>query len=233
VFPVVGGIYYWFPKITGRMMSERLGKWSFWVMFIGFNVGFFPMHILGLAGMPRRVYTYPSGLGWGSWNMVATLGSYLFAIGNAMFLVNVWISLKRGKAAGRNPWGAPSLEWSTSSPPPVYNFAVIPTVASRYPLWEGYMDDDEDTGGSTIHEGLLLDHGRETIGTTMLDAEPAVILKMPGDTYTPLLLALALTLLFVGLLAQAWSAVGAGVLLTLLATIAWLWPQRKLSQIER
>jgi cytochrome c oxidase subunit 1/cytochrome c oxidase subunit I+III len=233
VFPVVGGIYNWFTKFTGRMMDEKIGKWSFWVMFIGFNVGFFPMHILGLAGMPRRVYTYPSGLGWGSWNMVATLGSYLFAIGIAMFLVNVWISLKRGKAAGRNPWGAPSLEWSTSSPPPVYNFAVIPTVASRYPLWEGYMDDDEDTGGSTIHEGLLLDHGRETIGTTMLDAEPAVILKMPGDTYTPLLLALALTLLFVGLLAQAWWAVGAGVLLTLLATIAWLWPQRKLSQIER
>jgi cytochrome c oxidase subunit 1/cytochrome c oxidase subunit I+III len=232
VFPVVGGIYFWFPKFTGRLLSEKLGKWSFWIMFIGFNVGFFPMHILGLAGMPRRVYTYAAGLGWGSWNMVATLGSYLFAVGIAMFLVNVWISLRRGKVAGDNPWDAPSLEWSTTSPPPPYNFAVIPNVASRYPLWEGYMD-DEGTGRSTIHEGLLLDHGRETIGTTMLDAEPMVILKMPGDTYTPLLLSLALTLLFVGLLALTWWVVAAGVVTTLLATVAWLWPQRTLSQIER
>jgi cytochrome c oxidase subunit 1/cytochrome c oxidase subunit I+III len=233
VFPVVGGIYYWFPKITGRLMNERLGKWGFWTMFVGFNVGFFPMHILGLAGMPRRIYTYADGLGWGGWNMVATLGSYVFAIGVALFLLNVWISRKHGVVAGRNPWAAPSLEWSTSSPPPVYNFAVIPNVASRYPLWEDAMDRGPDVESSTIHEGLLLDHGRETIGTTALDAEPAVILKMPGDTYAPLLLALALTMLFVGLLAQAWSVVAAAVVLTLLASTVWLWPQRQLSQIER
>ena len=232
VFPVVGGIYYWFPKFTGRMMNERLGKWSFWVMFIGFNVGFFPMHVLGLAGMPRRVYTYARGLGWDSWNMVATLGSYMFAVGILLFLINVWSSLKRGKVAGNNPWDAPSLEWSTSSPPPPYNFAVIPMVASRYPLWENYMD-DEGTGRSSIHEGLLLDHGRETIGTTMLDAEPAVILKMPGDTYAPLVLAIGLAVLFTGLLLHSWWLVGLAVAVTLLASVAWLWPQRSLSQIER
>jgi len=232
VFPVVGGIYYWFPKFTGRMMNERLGKWSFWVMFVGFNIGFFPMHVLGLAGMPRRVYTYARGLGWGSWNMVATLGSYLFAIGILLFLINVWISLKRGKIAGNNPWDAPSLEWSTSSPPPPYNFAVIPMVASRYPLWENYMD-DEGIRRSSIHEGLLLDHGRETIGTTALDAEPAVILKMPGDSFAPLILAIGLAVLFAGLLLQTWWIAGLAAAVTFFASVAWLWPQRSLSQIEK
>jgi cytochrome c oxidase subunit 1/cytochrome c oxidase subunit I+III len=230
VFPVVGAIYYWFPKFTGRLMNERLGKWSFWVMFVGFNVGFFPMHILGLAGMPRRVYTYSGDMGWGTWNLVATLGSYVFAIGIALVIVNFWISLKRGAMAGSNPWNAPSLEWSTSSPPPVYNFAVIPTIASRYPLWEDQME--ERTGRSTIHEGLLLDHGRETIGTTLLDADPDVILKMPGDTYMPLLLSLALAAVFVGMLVHVWWVAAAAAVVVLLASVGWLWPQRSLSQIE-
>ncbi|MEO7071879.1 MAG: cytochrome c oxidase subunit I, partial [Rhodanobacter sp.] len=216
VFPVVGGIYYWFPKFTGRMMDETLGKWSFWVMFIGFNVGFFPQHILGLQGMPRRIYTYASDQGWGTWNLVSTIGSYLFAIGIALFLINLWISLKRGRPAGRNPWNAPSLEWSTSSPPPVYNFAVIPTVASRYPLWEGQMQMPAGSDRSSTDVGLLLDHGRETIGTTLLDAEPVVILKMPGDTLAPLVLGLALVAVFVGLLLH-WSWVASiGVLICLL-----------------
>ncbi|HZX69794.1 MAG TPA: cytochrome c oxidase subunit I [Rhodanobacter sp.] len=233
VFPVVGGIYYWYPKFTGRMMNETLGKWSFWVMFVGFNVGFFPMHILGLEGMPRRIYTYASSQGWGGWNLVSTIGSYVFAIGILLFLINFWTSLKRGRVAGNNPWHAASLEWSTSSPPPVYNFAVIPTVASRYPLWEDQMKMPEGSDRSTTREGLLLDKGRETIGTTLLDAEPVVILKMPDDTFAPLILGLALVVLFAGLLAHLWWVVVIGVLITLMATIAWLWPRRSLSQVER
>jgi cytochrome c oxidase subunit I len=230
VFPVVGGIFYWFPKFTGRLMNETLGKWTFWVMFIGFNVGFFPMHILGLVGMPRRIYTYPEGLGWGPLNLIVTLGSYLFAIGVLMFVVNVLVSLKRGKVAGDNPWDGPSLEWSTSSPPPVYNFAVIPTVASRYPLWEARLHQGDDR--SSTREGFLLDKGRETMGTTSLDAEPDVILKMPSDAYSPLLLALALAALFVGALLHSWWLLGAALVVITLASIAWLWPQRSLSQIE-
>jgi cytochrome c oxidase subunit 1/cytochrome c oxidase subunit I+III len=230
VFPVIGGIYYWFPKFTGRLMDERLGKWSFWVMFIGFNVGFFPMHILGLGGMPRRIYTYPGGMGWGIWNLVSTIGAYTFALGIALVIINFFMSLRRGAPAGRNPWGAASLEWSTASPPPPYNFAVIPNVASRYPLWEDEME--EGTGRSTTHEGMLLDHGRETIGTTALDAEPDVILKMPGDTYAPLILALALTVFFLGLLFHAAWLGAIGILLALAATVYWLWPRRSLSQIE-
>jgi cytochrome c oxidase subunit I len=230
VFPVVGGIYYWFPKFTGRLMNETLGKWSFWVMFIGFNVGFFPMHVLGLAGMPRRIYTYSEGLGWGPLNLIVTLGSYLFAIGVVLFLVNVYVSLKRGKPSGDNPWDGPSLEWSTSSPPPVYNFAVIPTVASRYPLWEGRLHQGADR--SSTQEGFLLDKGRETMGTTSLDAEPDVILKMPSDAYSPLLLALALAALFIGALLHSWWLLAAALVVISLASIAWLWPERSLSQIE-
>jgi cytochrome c oxidase subunit I len=230
VFPVVGGVYYWFPKVTGRLMNETLGKWSFWVMFIGFNVAFFPMHILGIEGMPRRIYTYADGLAWNTPNLIVTIGAYVFAVGILLFLVNVFLSLKLGKQAGANPWNAASLEWSTSSPPPAYNFAVIPIVASRYPLWEDQLDEGPER--TSVDAGLLLDKGRETIGTSLLDAQPDVILKMPGDSYLPLLLALAMTALFVSLLLHLWWELGIAALLTLLVSVAWLWPERALSQIE-
>jgi cytochrome c oxidase subunit 1/cytochrome c oxidase subunit I+III len=228
VFPVVGGIHYWFPKFTGRMMSERLGKWTFWIMFVGFNVGFFPMHIAGLLGMPRRIYTYPDGLGWGPVNLVITLGAYLFAFGVLLFIVNVWRSLRHGERAGPNPWHAPSLEWATASPPPPYNFAVIPTVASRYPLWEPRMQGH--SGDSSTEEGFLLDDGRETIGTTPLDAVPDVILRMPGDSLAPLLLSIALVIVFIGMLMHSWWLFGLALAASVVATIAWLWPEAVLGQ---
>ncbi len=229
VFPVVGGIHYWFPKFTGKLMNERLGKWTFWTMFVGFNVGFFPMHILGLLGMPRRVYTYAAGLGWGTINLIVTIGAYLFAFGVLLFLINVWRSLRSGERAGPNPWNAPSLEWATSSPPPPYNFAVIPTVGSRYPLWEDRMTGQ--AGQSTTAEGFLLDDGRETIGTSALDAVPDVILRMPGDSLAPLLLSLALVAAFAGMLIHSWWLFGAAMTASLVATIVWLWPEARLGQI--
>lgn len=228
VFPVIGGIYYWFPKFSGRMMSERLGRWSFWIMFVGFNLGFFPMHILGLRGMPRRVYTYQADMGWDGLNMLISIGSFLFALGIAVFLADICISLRRGKPAGANPWDAPTLEWSVPSPPPPYNFAVIPHIASRHPLWEDRLD--EGTGKSKLDEGYLLTEGRETLASTALDAEGDVILKMPGDSYAPLLLSLFLTFLMAGLAWHAWvfaglMGTGAGVTL-----IVWLWPEKALLQ---
>jgi cytochrome c oxidase subunit 1/cytochrome c oxidase subunit I+III len=228
VFAVVGGTYYWFPKMTGRMMSERLGRWNFWVMFVGFNVGFFPMHIAGLLGMPRRIYSYPSGMGWDGVNAVISWGAYLFAFGVLLFLVNIVRSLRHGAPAGPNPWDAATLEWSTSSPPPPYNVAVIPTVGSRSPLWEDRLADVRTP--SRIDRGMLLDHGRETIGTTALDAEPDVILRMPGDSPAPLLLTLALTGLFAAALLHRWIAVGVCAALTLLAMVVWLWPETELGQ---
>lgn len=230
-FPVVGGIYYWFPKMTGRLMNERLGRWNFWIMFIGFNLGFFPMHIAGLLGMPRRVYTYPAGLGWETSNLITSIGSFVFAIGLLLFFINVAISLRRGRPAGPNPWDAASLEWATSSPPPSYNFAVLPIVGSRHPLWEDRIQ--EGSGHSSLQRGMLLDHGRETLGTTVLDGEPDVILKMPADTYMPFLLALAMAVLFVGLLLHWWWMALAGGAGTAAAIIVWLWPRRSLGQIAR
>jgi cytochrome c oxidase subunit 1/cytochrome c oxidase subunit I+III len=157
-----------------------------------------------------------------------SFGSYLFALGVLLFLVNVVRSLRHGAVAGPNPWDAPTLEWAIASPPPPYNFAVIPTITSRNPLWESRMDDRVQR--STVDEGLLLDHGRETLGTTALDAEPAVILRMPGDSPAPLLLALALSGVFVALLLRAWWAAGGFGVLVALAMLVWLWPERELGQ---
>src|SRR2546421_206546 len=116
VFPLFGGFYYWFPKMTGRMLSERLGKWNFWLFFIGFNLTFFPMHNLGLHGMPRRVYTYPAGMGWNGANLLASIGAAMIAASVLAFIGNIAWSLRRGALACENPWGAGTLEWATSSP---------------------------------------------------------------------------------------------------------------------
>jgi cytochrome c oxidase subunit 1/cytochrome c oxidase subunit I+III len=231
VFPVIGGIYYWFPKMTGRLMGERLGRWNFWTMFVGFNLGFFPMHIVGLMGMPRRIYTYGPGLGWDTINLITSIGSFVFAVGIGLFIVNFFASVRRGKHAGNNPWDAPTLEWSVPSPVPAYNFAVIPIVATRHPLWEERLN--ESAARSSLNRGYLLDQGRETLATTVLDAQPDLILKMPGDSYAPLTLALSLGILFVGLIMHMPWPTGAGVIGAALSIIVWLWPQRSLGQIAR
>ncbi|HLX30505.1 MAG TPA: cytochrome c oxidase subunit I [Casimicrobiaceae bacterium] len=228
VFPVVGGIYYWFPKMTGKLLNETLGRWNFWLMFIGFNVGFFPMHIAGLLGMPRRIYTYPDGMGWNTVNLITSLGAYLFAIGVLLFVINVFRSARFGRIAGPNPWDAPGLEWTTPSPPLSYNFAVIPTIGSRYPLWEDRLE--HGPSDSYVERGYLLNRRRETIGTTALDAEPDVVLEMPNDTVAPFIVGLALVGIICGALFHAWWAVVAFVVVTLAGTIVWLWPEARLGQ---
>jgi cytochrome c oxidase subunit 1 len=215
VFPLFGAIYFWFPKATGRLLSERLGAWNFWTFFVGFNVTFFPMHLLGLIGMPRRIYTYKAGLGWDLWNLIASLGSVLIAVSMVVFVVNLVISLRRGQVAGDNPWEASGLEWATSSPPPSYNFLYTPVVTGREPLWEG-------EGVLPVMGGVGVDQ-REALCTTIVEAEPDVRQPSAGPTLWPLLAAVATTGLFIGSFFHEWALVWGAI--PLAATlVGWFWP---------
>jgi cytochrome c oxidase subunit 1 len=145
LFAIFAAFYYWYPKITGRMMSETLGKWHFWLLLIGFHLTFDFMHVPGLLGMPRRIYTYEAGRGWGVWNLVVGIGAVFQAAAVLCFVFNLVHSYFRGKVAGRDPWDAWTLEWTTPSPPPDYNFAISPTVRSRRPLWDLKHPEDPDS----------------------------------------------------------------------------------------
>jgi cytochrome c oxidase subunit I+III len=196
-------------------MSERLGRWSFWLLFAGFNLTFFPMHQLGLAGMPRRVYTYPEAMGWGGLNLLATIGAAVIFVSLLVFLVNVIGSLRRGAAAASNPWGGSTLEWATSSPPPPYNFSPQPTVASREPLWRTELAPPPVIG--------LEYHKRQVLITALLDAEPDHRYKMPGPSLWPLLTAITTSVMFVWSIFQA-SGLIWGAIPTFLCLIGWFWP---------
>jgi cytochrome c oxidase subunit I+III len=220
VFPVFAGIYYWVPKITGRLLDERMGKWSFWLMFVGFNLAFFPMHVAGLLGMPRRVWTWPEGLGWEPHNLLATGGSFVLAAGILVTVVNVIRSRRRGRHAGPDPWGGDTLEWATSSPPPHYDFAAIPEVRDRHPNWdvEARTRDAERARG----RAPVLAEGHETVATSVLDADLTEVLEMPEESSVPVLATGALTVLFAGFLTEAELIVaGSGLVLFLAFTAAW------------
>src|ERR1700758_897083 len=146
VFSIFAGLYYWFPKITGRLLSEKVGKISFWLMFVGFNVAFFVQHSLGLSGMPRRIYTYQPGLGWSTWNLVSPIGSYILGVGILVTIANVALHYKRGPIAGPDPWKGNTLEWFTTSPPPPNNFDVVPRVRSVEPMRDIRRQIERDTG---------------------------------------------------------------------------------------
>ncbi len=217
VFPLIGGLYYWFPKMTGRMYGERLGTWTFGVLFAGFNLTFFPMHILGLMGMPRRVYTYPAGMGWGGLNLLSSSGAALLAVGGAMFLYNFARSARAGVPAGENPWNADSLEWSTSSPPPVYNFLEPPVVEGRHAVWERSPDPPVVTG--------LRSDRRDVLVTGVMDAEPMHRDEFPEPSIWPFLTAVVTSGLLIGLIFTPWTMVYAAVPLFITLT-GWFWPKK-------
>jgi cytochrome c oxidase subunit 1 len=213
VFPLFGALYYWFPKWTGRMLSERAGRWTFWLMFVGFNLVFFPMHQLGLKGMPRRVYTYLPETGWGYLNLAASVGAFILAVGVLVFLVNVFWARRAGEVAGADPWHSPTLEWATESPPPDYNFVYLPTVQGGYALWEAKAD-------APVVVGLKTDC-REVLATNVLDAEPDHQYQLPGPSIWPLLLALATAVAFAVGIFTPWAFPVAGVL-AFAALAGWL-----------
>jgi cytochrome c oxidase subunit 1 len=199
------------------MLSEKLGKWNFWLLFIGFNVTFFPMHWLGLAGMPRRVYTYSANLGWDAMNLLATIGAFIVAISVVLFIINIITSLRSGVVAGENPWNAGTLEWATDSPPASYNFAHVPVVASDNPLWQ-------EDAARTYMQGLKVDE-RELLLTTVLDARPDVREAGVEPTLWPLWSALAVTVLFVCSIFTPWAVVFGAIPVTI-SLIGWFWPKR-------
>jgi cytochrome c oxidase subunit I+III len=219
VFPILGGLYYWFPKVTGRLYHERWGQASFWLTFLGTALTFFPMHILGLDGMPRRDYTYHAGLGWDGLNALETIGSYLLAAGLLAIVANLAVSVFRGAPAGPDPWDGATLEWATSSPPPEYNFAVIPRVTSPYPMWD---ERDRARDVANLAEGRqVFARHHETPATTVLDAEWDELLEMPSGSPWPAVLALATTAIFAMLLIGHWVAAIAFFGVAALVLAAW------------
>ncbi|HEV7992061.1 MAG TPA: cytochrome c oxidase subunit I [Gemmatimonadaceae bacterium] len=221
---IFGGIYYYYPKMTGRLLSEKLGNIHFWFMFVGMNLTFFPMHFAGLYGMPRRIYTYDAGQGWELFNMMSTIGTFLLFIGLLFFVYNFVTSFKKGAIAGNDPWLAPTLEWSIPSPPPEYNFARIPKVTSRLPLWDlkapqlnaevphserGDTRVDVDVGtkhAGHSHSGFVGNRPKQSAESGMHTEEATgksakdLGIPMPNPTIKPFICAFGMTVMFSGLL---------------------------------
>jgi cytochrome c oxidase subunit I+III len=219
VFPILGGMYYWFPKVTGRLYHEPVAKASFWLTFVGTALTFFPMHIVGLLGMPRRVYTYQRGLGWDAYNLSETIGAFILTAGLLLIFGNLLWSRFRGPLAGPDPFFGGTLEWATSSPPPHYNFAVIPTVTSPYPNWDR-ADRDEDARKLEAGE-LVLEEGHETPASTVRDGYLDEVLEMPSESWWPITLGLLVTLVFVMLLLAHFVIAGIFGALAVLALGGW------------
>ena len=216
LFPMFAGLYYWIPKITGRMMSDLLGKVHFLLFFIGFNMTFFTMHFLGLRGMPRRVYTYPPEMHWGGLNMLASVGALFMAAGLIVFIVNFFQSKATGTLAGPNPWAAGSLDWATSSPPPEYNFAELLTVNGREPLWDNAPNQPIVSG--------VRDDIPEVLITNSLDSEPQHKDEMPGASIWPFLTSITVSIAFIWSIFSPWG-IAYGAIPVVITLIGWLWPR--------
>jgi cytochrome c oxidase subunit I+III len=225
VFPIFAGLYHWFPKVTGRHVSHRAGVWSFWMMFIGFNVTFMPLHILGFLGMPRRVWTYESGLGWGIWNMIASTGSGVMGLGVLVSIVAFAVAWRRGAAAEADPWDGGTLEWSTPSPVPNENFVVLPVVDDEEPRWSAgsrpHPIEAEDWYGDL---GRPPEGRREALLTSPVQAEPQAVVVLPGHSLWPLWLAVAIVIGLIGVLVDLYVLALLGLLGVIVTIVGWLWP---------
>ena len=216
VFPLMGAVYYWYPKFVGRLMNERCGRWVVGLVFIGFNLTFFPMHWLGLVGMPRRIYTYQPEMGWERANLFVSLSALILAAGFLLFFVDAIRSAWYGPAAGANPWHAATLEWATSSPPPSYNFAHIPVVNSANPLWD-------EREALPVAAGLDVAR-RELIVSSVAEGRPEARESSPPNSIWPLLTALATTVMLISSIftprAVVWGSIPVAI-----ALIGWFWPK--------
>ena len=233
-FPIFAGVYYWFPKFTGKMLDERLGRWNFWLLFVGVNVTFFPMHIAGLMGMPRRVYTYGEETGWGVYNFISTAGVFLIVPGIAVFVWNVIRSFRRGEPAGNNPWGGDTLEWATTSPPAEHGWSVLPIVRSRHPMW----DQDELHKGDERLERFV--HGlaqwplrwRAAVIVGTADARPQEVFRVADPSIWPLVTACGVVLIFIAELIKTRWVIAGAALVVIVGAIGWNWPHEPPMTVE-
>ncbi|HET8631354.1 MAG TPA: cytochrome c oxidase subunit I [Thermomicrobiales bacterium] len=200
MFGLFAGLHYWFPKFTGRMLNDALGKWTFWLMLIGFNVTFFPMHFVGVDGMPRRIYTYPEGMGWDFWNFVETIGSWILAFSVLIFLINAYRSWRFGEVAGNDPWDGATLEWSIPGPPPSFNFAQIPRVTARDAFWV-----EKRATQAAAEVGLA---PKAQTAVAVVDDPAALGIHMPNPSYYPLITACGVALILGGFLLSPYMLFG-------------------------
>jgi cytochrome c oxidase subunit I+III len=227
VFPLLGGMYYWFPKVTGRLYHEGVAQASFWLTFVGTALTFFPMHIVGLLGMTRRIYTYSPQYGWDGYNLAETIGAFVLTAGLLLIFANLIWSRFRGPPAGPDPFFGGTLEWTTTSPPPEYNFPVVPTVTSPYPNWDR-ADREEDV--RRLQAGtLVLEEGHETPASTVRDGYLDEVLEMPSESGWPIVLAACVALLFTMLLLSHFVVACLFAGLALVALAAWHWPEPELA----
>ncbi len=222
VFPLLAGLYYWFPFQTDKLLSERLGRWAFWLMFVGFNVTFLPMHLTGLLGMPRRVWTYPAELGWDTLNLVSSAGAFVIAAGFALIVLDVFRPKGRQPLAPRNPWGSPGIEWSAAVPGESWGARCVPIVTSRYPLWE-QKDLVREIDEGRFYLPDAEEGQREMLVSDILDAEPTQVQRVPGPTYKTLLAAALLGACFIFGTYKLWWLTGLCAAGTVAAIIWWLW----------
>jgi cytochrome c oxidase subunit I+III len=225
-FPIFAALYYWTPLFTAKMLDERLGQWNFWLFFIGFHITFFPMHIVGMLGMPRRVYTYPIGIGWDIYNVISTVGSFILAAGVLLFIVNLIYSIRNGEDANNNPWGADSLEWATALPAPNYGFAELPIVSSRNPLWEQESIREGDDRLKSMLKGLS---GwpltwRAAVTTSVLEARPTEIFRVSGPSIWPLVTAVGVIIMFAAEIFTLRVLVFGGLITAIVGLVGWHWP---------
>ncbi|MEX2660177.1 MAG: cytochrome c oxidase subunit I [Acidimicrobiales bacterium] len=233
-FPIFAGVYYWFPKFTGKLLDERLGKLNFWLLFVGVNVAFFPMHIVGLMGMPRRIYTYDDSLGWGMYNLISTIGVLIIVPGIGVFIWNVVRSYRKGEPAGPNPWGADTLEWAVPSPPAEHGWSVLPIVRSRHPLWDQDVLDRGDERLEHFVHGLstwpLRWRAAVIVGTA--DGQPQEVFRVAGPAIWPMCAAAGVVLIFVSELAKLRWGIAVGALIVVAAAIRWNWPEEPPMTVE-
>lgn len=234
VFPLIAGFYYWMPKITGKLMGERLGRWNFWLMFVGFNVAFFPMHLAGFRGMPRRVYTYIEGIGLANYNLISTLGAFIFATGILVFVLNFLASLRQPNT-DPNPWGAYSLEWATSSPPPPYAFLTLPIVKGRYPLWEQEQLDkgDEETVDMVKTLASWPLSWQAGVVTDVFTGRLREVFWLANPSYMPITLATGLAISLGAMIFDSYWLSALGLVIALIAYLVWMNPRQRPTENDK